>query len=227
MFPDNARSPLSREFSPASCRMEPSRRRPLATTPFLAVGDSFWEGDAAPNNVRISPGYFRRKHELAADQSRPGRDAVSSTPSPARLNFQDQIAPPAEAWRSAYRDRRQVQNQRDLSGGPRTTAALPVTSTQPDIATALNALSNVESRRRIVQCGTRRLVDAGDIVGHGIAGATLKCRRHRPDRRHHQRSGRLYGRLAENFRPIRPAMRCRFSSGVRIRKRRAVYRRPS
>jgi lysophospholipase L1-like esterase len=145
----------------------------LATTPLLAVGDSFWEGDAAPSNVENLLDTFAASMSwLPTNLGQGGCGFIN--PAPARLNFQDQIAPPAEAWRvllTATGGKYKISVT--VGGTTATTAALPVNSTQPDIATALNALSNVKSAGGSFNVARGDLSTPLIIVGHAITGATL------------------------------------------------------
>lgn len=145
----------------------------LATTPFMAIGDSFWEGDAAPNNVPNMIDIFAAALNWRTINLGDGGTGFIGTV-PARLNFQDRIAPPAEAWRVSL----------TATGGTftisvvynavtNTTPPLAVGSTQAMIQAALNALTNVSS------VGGAFVVARGDIstpmifVGHAIVGATI------------------------------------------------------
>lgn len=145
-----------------------------ATTPFMAIGDSFWEGDASPNNVANMIDIFAAALNWQTINLGDGGTGFIGTV-PGRLNFQDRIAPPAEAWRVSLA----------ATGGGTFTISIvynAVTSTTPPLAfnasqtaiqTALNALANVTS------AGGTFAVARGDIstpliiVGHGVAGATL------------------------------------------------------
>ncbi|MEO7207709.1 MAG: hypothetical protein ABI356_13645 [Steroidobacteraceae bacterium] len=144
-----------------------------ATTPFMAIGDSFWEGDAAPNNVANMIDIFAAALNWQAINLGDGGTGFIGTV-PGRLNFQDRIAPPAEAWRVSLA----------ASGGTftisivfntvtSTTSPLAFNATQTVIQSALDALTNVAS------AGGTFAVARGDIstplliVGHGIPGATL------------------------------------------------------
>lgn len=144
-----------------------------ATTPFMGVGDSFWEGDAAPNNVPNMVDIFAAAMNWQTINLGDGGTGFIGTIA-GRLNFQDRLAPPAESWRVSL----------TASGGTFTLSVLlnSVTSTTPPLAfnssqtavqSALNALANVAS------AGGTFSVARGDVstplilVGHGIAGATL------------------------------------------------------
>ena len=153
----------------------------LATTPFMAVGDSFWEGDAAPNNdANLIDVFAAAMNWQTMNLGQGGTGFIGTVPE--RLNFQDRIAPPAEAWRVSLAATGGTPTiggtftiSVALGGVTNTTAALnPSSGTlQSDIQTALNALANVTS------ASGNFAVVRGDfstpliIVGHGIPGATL------------------------------------------------------
>jgi lysophospholipase L1-like esterase len=153
----------------------------LATTPFMAVGDSFWEGDAAPNNEANLVDVFAAAMNWQTMNLGQGGTGFLGTV-PERLNFQDRIAPPAEAWRVSLAATGGTVTiggtftiSVALGGVTNTTTALTPSSgtLQSDIQTALNALANVTS------AGGNFAVVRGDfstpliLVGHGIPGATL------------------------------------------------------
>jgi hypothetical protein len=145
----------------------------VATTPFMAIGDSFWEGDAGPNNdSNLIDVFAAAMNWQTINLGKGGTGFIGTVPG--RLNFQDQIAPPAEAWRVSLA----------ATGGTftisvvlnmvtSTTAPLAFNAAQSDIQTALNGLANVTS------AGGTFVVARGDFgaplifVGHGITGATL------------------------------------------------------
>src|ERR1700723_3433782 len=145
----------------------------LATTPFMAIGDSFWEGDAAPNNVPNLIDIFAAALSWQTINLGDGGTGFIGTVA-GRLNFQDRIAPPAEAWRVLLTATGGTFTMSILLNGvTSTTAPIPANASQAVIQTALDALSNVTSA-----AGTF-VVARGDIstpfifVGHGVTGATL------------------------------------------------------
>jgi hypothetical protein len=147
----------------------------LATTPFIIIGDSLWEGDAGPTNVpRLIDTFAQSMDWLPTNLGQGGTGYINRDQAGNRLNFQDRIAPPKEAWR--------VMNTATggtftislvLNGVTSITTPLAFSAIQSDIQTALNALANVAS------AGGNFAVARGDFstplifVGHGIAGATL------------------------------------------------------
>ncbi len=144
-----------------------------ATTPFIAIGDSFWEGDAAPNNVPNLVDIFAAALKWQTTNLGDGGTGFIGTV-PARLNFQDRIAPPAEAWRVMLTGTGGTFTiSVAYNGVTSTTAPLASSAAQSDIQTALNALANV------VSAGGSFVVARGDLgaplifVAHAMAGATL------------------------------------------------------
>jgi lysophospholipase L1-like esterase len=145
----------------------------LATTPFIAVGDSFWEGDASPNNAPNLVDTFAAALNWQTINLGDGGTGFIG-PTPGRLNFQDRIAPPAEAWRVLLTAAGGTFTISVLYNGvTSTTTPLAFNTAQSAIQSALNALANV------VSAGGTFNVARGDIstplilVGHGIPGATL------------------------------------------------------
>lgn len=144
-----------------------------ATTPFMAIGDSFWEGDAQPDNTENLIDIFAAAMNWQTINLGQGGTGFIGTLA-TRLNFQDRIAPPAEAWRvllTATAGTFTISLL--LNGVTSTTAPLAYNSAQIAIQAALNGLANVAS------AGGSFVVARGDLstplifVGHGIAGATL------------------------------------------------------
>jgi lysophospholipase L1-like esterase len=145
----------------------------LATTPFMAIGDSFWEGDAAPNNVpNLIDTFAAALNWQTMNLGDGGTGFIGTTAG--RLNFQDRIAPPAEAWRvSLTATGGTFTLSIVLNSVTSTTPPLAFNSSQAAIQSALNALANV------VSAGGTFGVARGDVstplilVGHGVAGATI------------------------------------------------------
>jgi lysophospholipase L1-like esterase len=145
----------------------------LATTPFIAIGDSFWEGDAQPNNVPNLVDIFAAAMNWQTINLGDGGTGFIGI-APGRLNFQDRIAPPAEAWRVSLTATGGTFTLSVLYNGvTSTTAPLAFNTAQTALQSALNALTNVAS------AGGTFSVARGDIstplilVGHAIPGATL------------------------------------------------------
>jgi hypothetical protein len=153
----------------------------LATMPFMAIGDSFWEGDAGPTSVPDLVDTFAAALGWQTINLGQGNCGYVGT-AVQRLNFQDRIAPPAESWRvllAATTPGGTIGGTFTISvtlgAAKNTTTALnPSSGTlQADIQAALNALANVTT------AGGNFAVARGDLstplilVGHGITGATL------------------------------------------------------
>jgi hypothetical protein len=147
---------------------------PLASpTPMLAVGDSFWEGEAAPINIpRLLDTFASSMGWQPTNLGQGGTGYIAAASD--RLNFQDRIAPPPEAWRVARTATAGTYIVQVTYGGvTRASAALPFNAAADDIERALNALPNLAA------AGASFKVARGDFstplifVGHGVPGATL------------------------------------------------------
>ena len=154
----------------------------FATTPLLAIGDSFWEGDAGPTNVPDLVDTFAAAMDWQTMNLGQGNCGFVNTGAN-RLNFQDRIAPPPESWRvllaATAPGVTPIGGTFTISvtlGGSTdaTTALNPASGTlQSDVQTALNALANVTA------ASGNFVVARGDfstplvLVGHGITGATI------------------------------------------------------
>jgi hypothetical protein len=147
---------------------------PLASSiPLLVVGDSLWDGEARPINIprlldtfALSMGW----QPSNLGQGGTGYIAISSE----RLNFQDRIAPPSEAWRISRKATAGTYVLQVTYGGVTSSSkALPFDASAGDIEAALNALPNVAA------VGGSFNVARGDFstpqifVGHRIPGAAL------------------------------------------------------
>ena len=144
-----------------------------ATTPFMAIGDSFWEGDAAPTMVpNLIDLVAAGLNWLPTNLGQGGSGFIS--PATGRLNFQDQIAPPAEAWRVLPTATGGTFTLSVTIGGvTSTTVPLAFGANQATVATALNALTNVATAGGSFAVARGDLSTPFIIVGHAIAGATL------------------------------------------------------
>jgi hypothetical protein len=145
---------------------------PWSATPLLVVGDSFWDGEAAPINIpRLLDTFALSMGWLPTNLGEGGTGYIATSDN--RLSFPDRIAPPAESWRVL----------RTATGGTytievtlgaltATSAALAFNAGPAAIQSALNSLS-------LVAAAGSFAVARGDfstpliIVGHGISGATL------------------------------------------------------
>ena len=144
-----------------------------STTPLLVIGDSFWDGEAAPINIpRLIDTFALSMGWLPTNLGQGGTGFIST--SPGRLNFQDRIAPPSEAWRV---DRTATSGTYTISvtfgGVTATSAALAFNGGATGIEDALNVLPNISA------AGASFNVARGDFstplifVGHGMPGAIL------------------------------------------------------
>ena len=146
---------------------------PWSSTPLLVVGDSFWDGEAAPISIpRLIDTFALGMGWLPTNLGEGGTGYIATSLN--RLSFPDRIAPPAESWR--------VLNTATggtftiditLGGVTNTSAALAFNASATAMVSTLNSLSNV------VAAGGSFSVARGDfstpfiIVGHGVSGASL------------------------------------------------------
>ncbi len=123
-----------------------------ATTPFMGVGDSFWEGDAAPNNVPNMVDIFAAALNWQTINLGDGGTGFIGTLRGA-LEFS---GPDCASRRGLARDRSTGSGGTFTlsvlyNGVTSTTAPLAFNSSQTAIQAALNALANVVAGRRIVR----------------------------------------------------------------------------
>jgi hypothetical protein len=144
-----------------------------STTPLLVVGDSFWEGEAAPISIpRLIDTFALSMGWPPSNLSEGGTGYIATSDN--RLNFQDRIAPPAESWRVLRTATRGTYTISITLGGiTSTSTALAFNAGAPAIISALNSLPNVAA------AGGAFSVARGDFstpfifVGRGVSGATL------------------------------------------------------
>jgi hypothetical protein len=144
-----------------------------STTPLIVVGDSFWDGTAAPINIpRLIDTFALGMGWLPTNLGQGGTGYISG--SVGRLNFQDRIAPPSEAWRVARTATAGTYTIDVTFGGvTATSAAIAFNAGATSIEAALNVLPNISG------AGASFSVARGDFatplifVGHGMPGATL------------------------------------------------------
>ena len=146
---------------------------PWSATPLLVVGDSFWDGEAAPISIpRLIDTFALGMGWLPTNLGEGGTGYIATTQN--RLSFPDRIAPPAESWRvlrTATGGKYTIAVT--LGGLTATSAPLAFNAGAAAIQSALNLLSNV-----VASAGSFA-VARGDfstpliIVGHGVRGATL------------------------------------------------------
>jgi len=148
---------------------------PWSTIPLLVVGDSFWEGEAAPVNIpRLTDTFAQSMGWLPTNLGQGGTGYINRDQAGSRLNFQDRIAPPKESWR--------VMNTATggtytisvtLNGVTSTTAALPYNASQASVESALNSLTNVAAVSGYFYVARGDFATPRIYVGHGITGATI------------------------------------------------------
>lgn len=144
-----------------------------SATPLLVVGDSFWDGTAAPIDIpRLIDTFSMSMGWLPTNLGEGGTGYIATSLN--RLSFPDRIAPPAESWRvHSTATGGTYTIAITLGGVTSTSAALAFNTGAPAIISALNSLPNV------VGAGGLFSVARGDFstpfifVGHGVSGATL------------------------------------------------------
>jgi hypothetical protein len=141
-----------------------------SATPLLVVGDSFWDGTAAPiSTPRLIDTFAQSMGWLPTNLGQGGTGYISVSAD--RLNFQDRIAPPREAWRVLHTATAGTFRINVTFGGVTSTSA-PL-AFNASVEAALNALPNISGT------GASFIVARGDfatpliVVGHGMPGATL------------------------------------------------------
>jgi lysophospholipase L1-like esterase len=144
-----------------------------ATTPFMAIGDSFWEGDATPTNLPdLIDTFAAAMNWLTINLGQGGTGFIGTVAG--RLNFQDRIAPPAESWRVLLTASGGTYTISVLFNGVTgTTPPLAFNSSQTAIQAALNALGNVMSAGGTFSVARGDLSTPLIFVGHQISGATI------------------------------------------------------
>jgi hypothetical protein len=146
---------------------------PWSATPLLVVGDSFWEGEAAPSNVpRLIDTFSLGMKWLPTNLGAGGTGYLARSLS--RLNFQDRIAPPAEAWRVLHTATAGTYTIGiTLGGTTSSTDPLAFDADAAAIESALNLLSNVITAAGSFSVARGDISTPFIIVGHGVSGATL------------------------------------------------------
>jgi hypothetical protein len=146
---------------------------PWSATPLLVVGDSFWDGEAAPiNTPRLIDTFALGMGWLPTNLGEGGTGYVARSQN--RLNFPERIAPPAESWRVL----------RTAAGGTYTISVTlaGLTSSSPPLAfnanpaaveSALNSLSNVAAAAGSFSVARGDFSTPLIVVGHGVSGAIL------------------------------------------------------
>ena len=146
---------------------------PWSATPLLVVGDSFWDGTAAPISIpRLIDTFALSMGWLPTNLGEGGTGYLATSDN--RLNFQDRIAPPAESWRvlrTATGGTFAIQIT--LGGITSTSAPLAFNAGAPAIISALNSLSNVAAAGGVFSVARGDFSTPLIFVGHGVSGATL------------------------------------------------------
>jgi hypothetical protein len=147
----------------------------LSTTALLVVGDSFWEGQAGPISIpRLIDTFAQSMDWLPTNLGQGGTGFINRYQVGNRLNFQDRIAPPNEAWRvmnSATGGTYTISVT--LDGATSITAALPYNTSQTSVEAALNTLANVATVSGYFYVARGDFATPRIYVGHGIGGATI------------------------------------------------------
>jgi hypothetical protein len=144
-----------------------------SATPLLVVGDSFWDGTAAPiNTPRLIDTFAQSMGWLPTNLGQGGTGYISVAVD--RLNFQDRIAPPSEAWRV---DRTATAGTFTINvtvgGVAATSAPLAFNAGTSSIEDMLNALPNISGTGASFNVARGDFATPLIIVGHGMPGATL------------------------------------------------------
>ena len=146
---------------------------PSSTTPLLVVGDSLWEGTAAPiNTPKLIDTFALSMGWLPTNLAQGGTGYLSVYP--ARLNFQDRIAPPAEAWRVMRNGTGGTYLiSVTYAGATNTTEPLAYDASQVTIEAALNSLPNVSGAGGFFYVARGDFATPQIFVAHGLPGATI------------------------------------------------------
>jgi hypothetical protein len=144
-----------------------------STTPLLVVGDSFWEGDSAPINIpRLIDTFALSMGWLPTNLGQGGTGYLATYG--LRLNFQDRIAPPNEAWRVSQTATGGTYSIGVTFGGvTATTTPLAYNASQTAIEAALNLLANVQASGGSFSVARGDFATPLIFVGHEIPGATI------------------------------------------------------
>ncbi|MEO9055176.1 MAG: hypothetical protein ABI356_09735 [Steroidobacteraceae bacterium] len=146
---------------------------PWSATPLLVVGDSFWDGEAAPISIpRLIDTFALSMGWLPTNLGEGGTGYIATTLN--RLSFPDRIAPPAESWR-VLRTSTGGSYTIDvtLSGVTATSTALASNAGPAAMASALNLLANVVAAAGSFSVARGDFSTPFIIVGHGLSGASL------------------------------------------------------
>jgi len=146
---------------------------PWSSTPILVVGDSFWEGEAAPIDIpRLIDTFSLSMGWLPVNLAEGGTGYIAASQN--RLNFQDRVAPPAESWRVLSTATGGTYTINITLGGRTTASAtLPFNASRAAIESALNSLPNVVATAGSFSVARGDFSTPLIIVGHGVPGAIL------------------------------------------------------
>jgi len=146
---------------------------PWSAKPLLVVGDSFWDGEAAPINIpRLFDTFALSMGWLPTNLGEGGTGYIARSQD--RLNFQDRIAPPAESWRVLHTATGGTYTiEITLGGLTSTSAPLAFNAGSAAIESALNSLPNVVAATGSFSVARGDFSTPLIFVGHGVAGASL------------------------------------------------------
>jgi lysophospholipase L1-like esterase len=146
-----------------------------SSVPALVVGDSFWEGDAAPSSDPLLLDAFALGMGwLPTNLGDGGTGFIAADSAINRLNFQDRIAPPTESWLIANSASGGTYTfSITLNGTTSVTDAIPYNANNTNIEAALNALANVVAVNGSFSVARGDFGTPRIVIGHGIPGATI------------------------------------------------------
>jgi hypothetical protein len=148
---------------------------PASSAPVLIVGDSFWDNEAAPIAIpRLNDTFAASMDWLPINLGQGGTGFLARFDTGSRLNFQDRIAPPAEAWRVAHTATGgSFIISITVGGTVAMTPALPFNVSRMDIENALNALPNVTASAGHFYVARGDFTAPLIVIGHGVPGASI------------------------------------------------------
>jgi hypothetical protein len=146
-----------------------------SSKPLLVVGDSFWEGAAAPSNIpKLIDTFASSMGWLPTNLGQGATGFINRYPAGNRLNFQDRIAPPNESW---YVSLTATGGTYAIGityrGMTNMTAPIPYNATRTNIEQALHALPNVAATSGYFYVARGDFATPLIFVGHGVPGATI------------------------------------------------------
>ena len=146
-----------------------------SSKPLLVVGDSFWEGKAAPIKIpRMIDTFALSMGWLPTNLGQGGTGFINRYQAGNRLTFQDRIAPPNESW---YVSRTATGGTHTISityrSTTNTTAPIAYNATRTTIEQALNALPNVAASAGYFYVARGDFATPLIMVGHRVPGAMI------------------------------------------------------